>query len=233
MEAATEQMSIALRVGGQSLLWEARPARQETHRIYEHVQRLFKESGAELSLLDCVAFGCGPGSFTGVRMAAAAAQAIAFARSIPVCRRSSLAVLAAGAVRMLRAQLVATCLDARMQRAYLAVYRAEPNGDVTPVIMDALVDPGDYALSGDEPFAAVGPGWLAYPQLLARHQRRITKLEPGLLPSALDLLSMAVADFGAGRTVQAHEALPEYLGQVPGMGGQADARPGNNMEAPK
>ena len=233
IEAGTERMSLAACAGGRSLLWETKPARRETHRIYEHAKRLLLEVGADFSRLDCVAFGCGPGSFTGVRMAAAAAQAIAFARSIPVCRRSSLAVLAAGAARMLGAQLVATCLDAWMERVYLAVYRAGPGQDVTPVVPDALVDPLEYAIAGGEPFVAVGPGWLAYPPLLARHRGRITTLQPGLLPSAADLLSMAVADFGAGRTVQAHEALPEYLGHMPGMAGPLAARQGDNPETGK
>jgi tRNA threonylcarbamoyladenosine biosynthesis protein TsaB len=217
IEAATEQFGLAACRDGGSAIWQARPARDETQRVYQHAERVLAEVGARFDDLDFVAFGCGPGSFTGVRIAAAAVQAIAFARRIPVCRVSSLAVLAAGAGRALGAQMVATCLDARMGRAYLALYRVGPDGFVAPVGSDALVDPRDFILPGEEGFAAVGDGWLAYPGLLARHGSRAAVVDGNLLPSPRDLLEMACQDFRAGRTVSAGEALPEYLGQGPGM----------------
>lgn len=217
IEAATEQFSLAACRGGQQVSWEARPARDETQRIYEHAERLLDRLGATLGDLDFVAFGCGPGSFTGVRVAAAAAQAIAYARAIPVCRVSSLAVLAAGAARAPDAGWIATCLDARMERAYVALYRAVPGQRVVAEFPDAWIDPRDFLLPGIERFVAVGGGWLAYPDLLARHGARVAASVPDLLPSAVDLLSMALADFRAGRTVLPHEALPEYLGQRPAV----------------
>ena len=84
IEAATDQFSLAACRGGRSECWESRPARDETQRIYEHVERLLARLDANLSNLEFVAFGCGPGSFTGVRVAASAVQAIAFARGMPV-----------------------------------------------------------------------------------------------------------------------------------------------------
>jgi tRNA threonylcarbamoyladenosine biosynthesis protein TsaB len=217
IEAATEQFSLAACRGGQQESWEARPARDETQRIYEHAERLLARLGANLADLDFVAFGCGPGSFTGVRVAAAAAQAISFGRGIPVCRVSSLAVLAAGAARELDAEWIATCLDARMERAYVALYQALPGRGVVAAFPDAWIDPADFVMPGSGRFVAVGGGWLAYPDLAARHDHRISGSGPGLLPSAIDLLSIAIADFHAGRTVAPHEALPEYLGQRPAM----------------
>ena len=218
IEAATDQFSLAACHGVKSVCWEARPARDETQRVYEHAARLLAQADASLEDLDFVAFGCGPGSFTGVRVAAAAAQAIAFARSIPVCRISTLAVMAAGAGRVTGASLVATCLDARMERAYIALYRLAPSHRPVAVLRDALVDPREFMLPGDEAFMAVGGGWLAYPDILARHGSRVAALDAGLLPSARDLLSMAIPEFSAGRTVTAQEALPEYLGQRPAIG---------------
>jgi tRNA threonylcarbamoyladenosine biosynthesis protein TsaB len=217
IEAATDQFSLAACRAGRFVCWETRPARDETQRIYEHAGRLLAESGASLKDLDFVSFGCGPGSFTGVRMAAAAAQAIAFARSIPVCRLSSLAVLAAGAARATGADLVAPCLNARMERAYVALYSVAPGKLPQAIVRDRLISPGDFALPGDMPFTAVGDGWRAYPAILARHESRLIAVDAELLPSARDLLSMAIVEFHAGRTVTPQEALPEYLGQAPGM----------------
>lgn len=215
IETATELMSLAACHGERVASCEAQPARDETQRVYLHAERLLGDLGLRWQDLDCVAFGCGPGSFTGVRMAAAAAQALGFALGIPICRRSSLAIMAATAIRQLDAQMVGVCLDARMERAYLGLYRGDGSGGVVPVLADTLVDPANYRLPGHEPFAAVGPGWLAYSPWLDRHAARVTRVVPELLPSALDLLSMAREDYRAGVLVTAEEALPEYLGLAP------------------
>jgi tRNA threonylcarbamoyladenosine biosynthesis protein TsaB len=217
IEAATDQLGVAACRGARTVLLEARPARDETQRIYEHAARVLQDVGAALHDLEFVAFGCGPGSFTGVRIAAAAAQAIGFARDIPVCRVSSLAVLAAGAgVVRGSGRLVVACLDARMERAYIGAYRVMPEA-VEVVVPDAWIDPAAFELPGDEPFVAVGDGWAAHPRLAERHRARVANLDAALLPSARDLLSMALRDFRAGRTWRPEEALPEYLGQVPAL----------------
>jgi tRNA threonylcarbamoyladenosine biosynthesis protein TsaB len=215
LEAATDRLSIAACRDGHTVVLDLQPARDETQRIFAHAERLLRDLDAGFVDLDFVAFGCGPGSFTGVRIAAAAVQAIAFARAIPVCRVSSLAVLAAGAGA--RAGLIAPCLDARMNRAYVAAYRVTPDEELLAVVPDAWVDPGAFMLPGDEPFAAVGSGWLVHGRMLERHRSRLAAIDTALLPSARDLLSMAIRDFRAGRTVAPAEALPEYLGQVPAL----------------
>jgi tRNA threonylcarbamoyladenosine biosynthesis protein TsaB len=208
-------MSLAACRGEQVVAWEAQPARDETQRIYQHVERLLGELRLRLQDLDCVAFGCGPGSFTGVRMAAAAAQALSFALGIPVCRRSSLAVMAATAFCEVDGDTVGVCLDARMGRAYLAVYRRHADRGVMPMVADSLVDPASYRLPVGEPFVAVGPGWGAYAVLSDRHAALISGILPALLPSARHLLNMARDDYRHGRVVTPDEALPEYLGLVP------------------
>lgn len=215
IETATETMSLSACHGERIATWEAQPAREETHRLYQHAERVLAEVGLNLRELDCIAFGCGPGSFTGVRMAATAAQAIGYGLGIGVCRRSSLAILAAGAVRRSGAACVAACLNAHMGRAYMALYRANGAGAMEPVVPDDLVDPHNYQLAGNEPFLAAGPGWSAYPQLQARHAQRLQGVEPGLLPSAQDLLIMARHDYLTGALIGAADAVPEYLGLVP------------------
>jgi tRNA threonylcarbamoyladenosine biosynthesis protein TsaB len=215
IETATDLMSLAACNGERRAIWESRPAREETQHIFRHAEEILAEAGTTLGELDCVAFGCGPGSFTGVRMAAAATQALAFALAIPVCRRSSLAVLAAGAVRSIGAGLVATCLDARMEHAYFALYRADPHRGVVPVIADVLIEPQTFVITSAEPFFAAGPGWRAYPGFYARHSALLTGTDEQLLPSSRDLLSMAALDYKAGVTIAAETALPEYLGLAP------------------
>jgi len=211
LEASSDRLGLAASRGGRVEQFEAMPARSATAAVYEHARELLERLGAGFADLDYVAFGRGPGSFTGVRVAAAVAQALAYARTIPVCRISSLAVLAAGAGPGIHA----ICVDARMGRAYAALYRVEAGATPQAMMAEALVDPATFAFPGDTALSGLGDGWQAWPALLQRHQARLSGLRPGLLPSALDLLSMADAEFAAGRTVAAAEALPEYLGQAP------------------
>lgn len=208
IEAATDQFGIAASFAGRVACWESRPAREESQRVYEHCERLLAEVGGQLGELDFVAFGCGPGSFTGVRVAAAAAQAVAFARRIPVCRVSSLMVQALGAYRALGAGTFAVCFDARMQRAYVGLYRVEQGSSVLALHVDAMIDPATFIFPRGESFVAIGDGWQAYPQLLARHGSRIIAVESGMRPSARDLLELAGLDFAAGRTVSAGRLCP-------------------------
>lgn len=223
IDASTARLGIAACRDSRTALHEVMPAREGTEGLFEHASRVLAEVGASFAALDFVAFGCGPGSYTGVRIAAAAAQAIAFARALPVCRVSSLAVLAAGAATR-GTSLIVACQDARMQRVWVGIYRAGAGGGVEPVVPDACVDPAAFTVPGDEPFHGVGDGWLAHAKLVECHRARLAALETALLPSALDLLSMAIGEFRAGRTVRAEEALPEYLGQVPALPGRHSRR---------
>lgn len=212
IEAATARLSLAAMAGERRTVLDLEPARAHTDRIYGHAARLLDDVGSCFDRLDFVAFGCGPGSFTGVRIAAAVAQAVAFARNLPVCRVSSLAVLAAAA-RGTGAAACGICIDARMGQAYAALYETGPQ--VRPILADVLVDPAAFTMPGSAPFAAVGDGWQAFAGIRGRHHARVLSWHPHLLPSAGDLLSMALADFRAGRVVSAREAFPEYLGQAP------------------
>ncbi len=213
VEAATGQLSLAACRGARVEVLELQPAREHTDRIYEHAAAVLAAVGADFGALDCVAFGCGPGSFTGVRVAAAVAQALAFARDLPVVRISSLAVLAAGAARVHGSANYGICEDARMGQAYAGLYQGGP----MPVALmpDALVEPSGLEFPGVTPFIALGDGWAAFPELHERHRSRLVALDTALLPSARELLSMALEEFRAGRTLRAEQALPEYLGQAP------------------
>jgi tRNA threonylcarbamoyladenosine biosynthesis protein TsaB len=113
--------------------------------------------------------------------------------------------------------MIATCLDARMERAYLALYRVTSGGAIETIMADALVDPRQFVLDGEQRFVAVGDGWQAYPAMLARHGNRVAAVDTRLMPSAADLLELAIGEFRAGRTVGARDALPEYLGLGPAL----------------
>ncbi len=215
LEAATDQFSIAACCADRLVCWETSPARDASPRVFQHCERLLAEVGGSFATLDFVAFGCGPGSFTGIRVVAAAAQALAYARGIPVCRVSSFRVLASGAYRRFGPGAFGLSFDARRQRAYIGMYQVDAAGSMTVGSADALVDPDSFELPGNAAFVAIGEGWQAYPQLLARHGSRVLRIDVSLKPSARELMGLARQDFAAGKTVSAAQALPEYLGQQP------------------
>jgi tRNA threonylcarbamoyladenosine biosynthesis protein TsaB len=218
IEASAEVLSLAACAGERRASRELSPAKRESARLFLHVAELLREIGSGVRDLQCVAFGCGPGSFTGVRLAAAAAQSLAWGCGAQVARRSSLAVLAAGVFRRHDVPRVAVCVDARMGRAYFGLYGRAAGGDVIAEEPDRLVVPGDLVASAGRDgaaCAAAGNGWAAFPVLHDLRAFRPIAGEEAALPAATDLLSMALLDQAAGRLLPPERALPEYLAHGP------------------
>ena len=186
------------------------PADAEPSRhVYLKIHELLETLELPLSGLDCVAFGCGPGAFTGLRVGASVAQALAFALELPVCRVSSLAALACE-VETDGPALVAVCTDARMGELYSGLYERGPTG-LRPLRSDRLLAPGELELPAAGRILAAGSGWQAYPELRRRFDARIDACDPSACARASGVLALAAVDFSAGRTVAASAALPNYL----------------------
>lgn len=211
IETATDLPSIALLRGDSLVVRESRGLRAPSRGVFEWAREVLAESSVSIHQLDCIAFGAGPGSFTGVRVATALAQGLGYASGVPLCPVSTLAALAAGAFRRSTADAVACCLDAHMGEVYLGVYGRLQGAGVEAVQADALCSPDDVVLPGSRAYLAVGPGWAAYPQLAERFSARLTGLDSELLPSAADVATLARPLFHAGRTVEPANALPNYL----------------------
>ena len=181
-----------------------------TETIFAHVDDLLAESGLGLANLDCVAVGRGPGSFTGLRVGIAAAQALAYGADLPVCPVSSLALMAYGAARRAGEAHAVAVLDARMGEVYAGSYRVAAD-DTGMIDADCVVSPAALRLTGEHAFLAAGPGWEAYPELKARFAERIIGMDPGSRPRAVDLLVLGRTAFERGEAVVPSEALPQYL----------------------
>jgi len=211
IETATAQASLAACSGErveQTILGEARSS---SRQLFPLLNELLERLDLQPAQLDCVAFGCGPGGFTGVRVAASAAQGLAYATGQPVCRISTLAALALAAAREEGDGDYVVCTDARMGEVYMGSYSVSAGG-VTSLQADALIDPQAFAadaLPGNA--IAAGDGWAAYPALLQTCGDRIGKVLTEARPDAAAVLQLARLDYAAGNTVQPHEALPNYL----------------------
>lgn len=211
IETATEQAGVALVDGDRLFLREEHGLRAPSRCVYQWIDDLLRQAGLTLGELDCIAFGAGPGSFTGLRVAAAVAQSIAFARGLPICRVSTLAALALAGCRQSPAGIVAAALDARMGQVYLGVYRCVAEAGVVAIVDDALLSPDAWKAALPPRTRAVGPGWAAYPALMEAAGAQVVAVDNGLLPSAREVAALARPQFEAGLTVAPNEALPNYL----------------------
>jgi tRNA threonylcarbamoyladenosine biosynthesis protein TsaB len=207
LDTATEVCTVALWLDGE-ILERFEPGSQHSERILPMVDALLAEAGLMLTQLDALAFGRGPGSFTGLRIGAGVAQGLAFGADLPVVPVSSLAALAQGVA----ASRVLAAFDARMQQVYWGAYLRSSEGLMTPVMTEAVVNPALAPLPAGHAWVVAGSGWDAYQDILEPriHQHGSTGL-PGVVPHARDVAILAVADFQVGEAVAAEFAVPIYI----------------------
>jgi tRNA threonylcarbamoyladenosine biosynthesis protein TsaB len=173
---------------------------------------LLNEAGMKPKQLDAVAFGCGPGSFTGVRIAAGVAQGIAFGADLPVVRVSTLAALAQGLYRNSGHTKVLPAFDARMQEIYWGCYQLHDSGLMTAIFPDEIAAAEKVTLPSGSGWHGVGSGWESYSdELFKLIGDGIESVTTDLYCSAHDVAMLGVFGFKQGDKVPAEEALPQYL----------------------
>ncbi|MCQ4348747.1 tRNA (adenosine(37)-N6)-threonylcarbamoyltransferase complex dimerization subunit type 1 TsaB [Pseudomonas stutzeri] len=208
LDTATEACSVALLHEGRVLgRYEVIP-RLHAQRVLPMVRELLAEAGIPLAAVDAIAFGRGPGAFTGVRIAVGVVQGLAFALGRPVLPVSNLAMLAQRAHREHGASQVAAAIDARMDEVYWGCYRFE-DGEMRLAGVEAVLPPERAALpreASGEWFGA-GTGW----GYAARIPVAVGGMDAGLLPHAEDLLALALGAWSRGEAVAAEQAQPVYL----------------------
>lgn len=186
--------------------------RRHADLILGMLDDLLREAGLRLSELDAIAYGRGPGSFTGVRIAAAVAQGVAFGANRPVIAVSTLAATARAAYRRTGQRRIACALDARMGEVYWGCFSAEGPNALTLIDQERVVAPALTPALAGTGWSGAGSGWEAYPALHERH-RLALEPRPGLLadigPEAEDIAWLA-RDMSDQRQ-RPDQALPVYL----------------------
>ncbi len=214
IETSSEACSVAVSYAGDTLFRHIDQPRQHAQRVLPMVQELMQESGLSLVEFDAIAFGRGPGAFTGLRIAAGIVQGLAYGADLPVAAVSSLAVLAHRAGREWGAQHVHAAFDARMGEVYWGSYEIGGPGQVTLVGRECVCAPDDVAAAaGVKPAAGwsgAGSGWI-YQKPLELSTGALQHCEPLLLPHSLDLLALADTALVAGELITAEQVLPVYL----------------------
>lgn len=211
IETATDVLSLALATGegeGARVHETTRAAGQrQAELILGEIDALLARAGLSVGDLGAVAYGAGPGSFTGLRIACGVAQGIAAARGIPVLGVSTLAAIAAGC----DATRVVACLDARMGEVYHAAFEKR-DGALHEVIPAGLRRPESVPLPPGEGWTGCGGGFAAHgAALAARLGTRLVAVHPEVMPSAAAILRLAAPRLAAGEGGDAATAVPVYL----------------------
>ncbi len=220
LDTSTDACSVALATdSGVDALFEL-AARSHTQRLLPMIDQLLEQNNCSLAELDAIAFGRGPGSFTGLRICLGVVQGLAFARRLPVIGVSTLAAMAAGYFRTEvsvrskdaheRPLLVA--LDARMKEVYWGLF--QPGLGAAPIALneEQVAAPGDVVVELEkfdfqQGFEGVGQGWL-YPELQALAPQTLIQ---EWYPKAEDVARIAFEAHSRGEGLPAHQAQPVYL----------------------
>ena len=211
-DTATEACSAALLIDGDIReRFEVAP-RGHARLLLPMLDALLNEAGLGLAALDAIAFGRGPGSFTGLRIAAGIAQGIAFAVDLPVVPVSTLQALARDALLRSTATDVLAAIDARMGEVYWAAYRRGEGNEPQPLCTE-MVSPADAVrVPSGHRWIGIGSGWATYTAALSAHfTRDLLEIDAEALPRAAQIAQLAAVEFAAGNAVSAELALPVYL----------------------
>ncbi len=207
LDTSTDYCSAALWRSG--LCVERSAAAGQTHStlLMEMVDAVLAEAGMKLQALDGIAYGEGPGSFTGLRIACAVAQGLAFASELPVAGIGTLQAMAASC----DAPRVICCLDARMQEVYHAAYEQQ-NGVWRELSAPRVCAPVAVPLADGDGWTGCGSGFAVYGEVLRqRLGNALVTVRPDIYPHAGNIARLAAPVFAAGLGRTADQAAPLYI----------------------
>lgn len=213
LDTATEACSVALLDRDHCYYLSEICPGEHTQRILPMVDQLLKQQSVCLSQLQAIAFGRGPGSFTGVRVGIGVAQGLGLGANLPLLGVSTLATMAQGAWRVTAVSRVLTAIDARMGEVYWAEYQRDAQGYWQGEATEALLTPEAAAqrlcqLTGE--WVTAGSGWQKWPEMT--QNRQLLLRDSGILcPAAQDMLPLAVRLYQQQAAVAAEHSKAVYL----------------------
>jgi tRNA threonylcarbamoyladenosine biosynthesis protein TsaB len=201
LDTSTDWCSVALWADGEVFSAERRAGSRHSELVLPMLQSLLGNCGVSLEKIEAVAFGAGPGSFTGLRIACGVAQGLALARGLPLLGVSTLEAMAeeCGAPR------VVACLDARMREVYYAALEKQ-GAQWREVIAVQCIAPAAAPRPPGEGWVACGNGFAAYPGLM-----KFKRVFPEIHPTAAAVAHLAGPRLAAGEGVDAALAAPLYV----------------------
>ena len=214
LDTSTEFLSLALQLDDKTYAHHQHAGQAASQLVLPQIQVLLDTANIQLSDLDGIAFGAGPGAFTGVRVACGVAQGLGFGANLPVVGVNTLLALAQASGH----ERVIACLDARMTEIYHAAFE-KVNGEwieqsATTVCKPEAAAKLHSALEGE--WVGVGSGWAAYGEVLSRiYAKNLSQVSPNIMPTitptAEAILQLAKPTFEAGLAKSASEVAPIYI----------------------
>jgi tRNA threonylcarbamoyladenosine biosynthesis protein TsaB len=216
IETSSELASCALLKGDALAVLESNGVRTHSQSVLPMVQQLLADAGLALSDCDAIAFGAGPGSFTGVRTACGVAQGLAFGAQLPVAPVCTLEAVALACHEQGGGGDILVVLDARMGEVYWAQYRATAEGQLQAIVKPTLSAPGALHPEAVPGLTACGNGLAEYRDALGERlgdalPKALAAGRAAMLPHAAQVAVLGRRALAAGRTVQAADAQPIYL----------------------
>lgn len=225
IDTSTDYCSVALKLDGETHVRETRAGQNHSSLLLSMIDELLRGCGIQLEGLDAIAYGEGPGSFTGLRITCGVVQGLAFGSDVPVVGVSTLLAMAAGT----RSQRVLCCVDARIHEIYHAAYERveatalQPEAEGLPdasaitagwktVHEPSLCAPAEAPALHGRGWLGCGSGFDAYrPTLETRYAGELAEIEPGRYPHARDIAALAALRVERGDVCAAESAAPLYL----------------------
>ncbi len=211
LDTSTEWCSVAVGDGTRWQVRDERAGQLNSERLLPLVDAALAEAGWTLRNLDGLAFGAGPGSFTGIRIACGVTQGLALGADLPVVPVPTLAAIAQDVFRARGWDRVVACLDARMREVYVAAYAREGSA-WREVAAPSVVAPADVfhpRTLGEGAWTGAGSGFAAYPTLARELELSLAAADAR--PSAQAIGELAAPRLAAGDGVSAADALPLYV----------------------
>jgi tRNA threonylcarbamoyladenosine biosynthesis protein TsaB len=207
-DTSTQWLTVAC---GDGATWNVHgePAGQaHSARLVPAIEAMLAACGWSLHDLDGIAFGAGPGSFTGVRITCGVAQGLALGAALPLVPVSTLEALAQQAWRTHGTTRVIACLDARMREVYIAAYERVDDGWLERRA-PAVLKPDAVTVVESTGWHGVGDGFATYPALTER--LRLASTDAQAVPDARAIAELALPRLRAGEGVDSADALPLYV----------------------
>jgi len=208
LDTSTHWLSVALFDGEHALVTRERAGHAASERLLPAIGEILARDGASLARLDAIAYGAGPGSFTGVRIACGVAQGLAFGTGLPLFAVGTLEAIAQAAWREHGWPRIVACLDARMREVYVAAYERNHN-QWALVRAPAVCRPDAVQPVTFDGWHGAGDGFVAYPELV--EQLAPAGCDAATIPDAQSIAECAWPQVIAGTGVPAEQAQPFYV----------------------
>lgn len=221
LDTSSNCCSVALMQSGGSTILQSRDApRLHAQLILPMIDDVLQEAELSLSELDALAFSAGPGSFTGIRIAAGVVQGLGYGADLPIVAVSTLAAMAQAAYRLHKAVYSLPLIDARMNQVYVGCYAIDDHHHVARALQPDFISKPETILSSGldittlkaKSYFGVGSGFDTYPTVLSKIlQPYLQSIDPQLISDAQDVAVLAMDQFLKGEYTDAEHALPVYL----------------------